>query len=66
MAKVIRTDWFGKKVNVLTVTGKTVRGEVTEVSDQFIVLTSNGIPTQVMVHAIVAIVAAEDGEAQES
>lgn len=65
MAKVIRTEWFGKQVNVLTVTGKAVSGEVTEVSDCYIVLADNGTLTQVMVHAIVAIVPATeqpDGE----
>jgi sRNA-binding regulator protein Hfq len=42
-------------VRVITVTGKALSGEVSEVTDQYIVLVSNGTPTQVMVHAIVAI-----------
>jgi sRNA-binding regulator protein Hfq len=62
MASSVKTGWFGRAVSVLMVNGKSAVGELTEVSEQFIVLTRNGIDTQIMVHAIVAIRLAGDKE----
>jgi len=55
MPTIVKTDWFGRQISVLTVTGQTVTGELTEVSDVYIVLTRNGAETQIMAHAIVAV-----------
>jgi sRNA-binding regulator protein Hfq len=68
MANVVKTSWFGNQVSVLTVNGKTVTGELTETSDNYIVLSRNGADVQIMVHAIVMIVpaAAKDAKAQQA
>ena len=55
MAGLVKTTWFGKQVSILMVNGKTVTGELSEVSDRYVVVTANKTETQVMDHAIVAI-----------
>ena len=55
MANVVKISWFGKNVSVLMVNGKTVTGELTEVTDNYIVLNMGGVETEIMVHAIIAI-----------
>lgn len=60
MAKLVRTEWFGKTIAVLLVNGKTATGELSEVTDTYIVLTRNGVRTQVMGQAIIAISLAEE------
>jgi len=64
MARVIKPEWFGKQVSVLMVNGKSVTGELSEVSDNFIVLSRGGAETQIMVHAIVAVRLATEKEGQ--
>jgi sRNA-binding regulator protein Hfq len=51
------------------VNGKTITGELTETSDNYIVLSRNGTEVQIMVHAIVMVVPAapkEDRSTQEA
>jgi sRNA-binding regulator protein Hfq len=55
MAGLIKTGWFGRQVSVLMVNGKSISGELSEVGEQYIVVTRAGSDTQVMAHAIVAI-----------
>jgi len=47
---------------VLMVNGKSVTGELSEVTDNYIVLTRGGVETQIMGHAIVAVRLAGDQE----
>jgi len=62
MAGLVKVGWFGKQVSVLMVNGKSVTGELSEVSDNYIVLTRGGVETQIMGHAIVAVRLAGDQE----
>lgn len=55
MAGLVKTGWFGKQITVLMVNGKSISGELSEVDDDYIVVTRNGSETQIMGHAIVAI-----------
>ena len=55
MAGLIKTGWFGRQVSVLMVNGKSISGVLSEVGDQYIVVTRGGSDTQIMSHAIVAI-----------
>ena len=55
MANVVKSSWFGRNVQVLMVNGKRISGEITEVSDSYVVLNTNKGEIQVMVHAIIAI-----------
>ena len=64
MARVIKPEWLVKQVSVLMVNGKSVTGELSEVSDNFIVLSRGGAETQIMVHAIVAVRLATEKEGQ--
>ena len=66
MAAIVKTVWFGKQLNVLLTTGKSVSGELTEVTDAYIILDRGGTEMQVMAHAIVMIVpaTAKDDKAQ--
>ncbi len=66
MAAIVKTVWFGRQLNVLLVTGKSVSGELTEVTDAYIVLDRDGTEVQVMAHAIAMIVpaATKDDQAQ--
>ena len=64
MADVVKSDWFGRKVNVLLSNGKKVSGELTQVSEHYIVLSSQSGEVQVMVHAIVLIRPAGTPEGQ--
>jgi sRNA-binding regulator protein Hfq len=65
MATVIKTEWFGKQVSVLMVNGKTVTGELAEVTENYLVLNVGAIQMQIMVHAIIAIRLATGREPQE-
>ena len=66
MAQVVKTEWFGRQISVLMVNGKSVTGELSEVTDSYIVLTRGSSETQVMVHAIIAVRAVAEKEAEES
>lgn len=58
-SNVVRTGWFGQRVTVVLLNGKALKGELTEVSERYIVLDADGVATQVMVHAIAVIRLAE-------
>jgi len=64
MAQVIKIEWFGRQISVLMVNGKSVTGELSEVTDNYIVLTRGSSETQIMVHAIIAVrvVSEKEGE----
>ena len=62
MASIVKSSWFGKQVSVLLVSGKSVAGELSEVSDHYIVLTTKAGEMQIMAHAIVAIRPAEQAQ----
>jgi sRNA-binding regulator protein Hfq len=55
MASTVKTEWFGRRVSVLTVNDKTIKGVLNEVTDQYLVLTRNDSETLIMCHAVVAI-----------
>jgi sRNA-binding regulator protein Hfq len=55
MAGLVKVGWFGRQISVLMVNGKSVTGELTEVSEHYIVVTRGGADTQIMAHAIMAI-----------
>jgi len=65
MATVIKTEWFGKQISVLMVNGKTVTGELAEVTERYLVLNVGAVQMQIMVHAIIAIRLATGKEPQE-
>jgi len=52
---VVKADWFGQRVRVMLLNGKALEGELTEVSECYIILEADGVATQVMVQAIVII-----------
>ncbi|MFP4176022.1 MAG: hypothetical protein ACOCTQ_01960 [Planctomycetota bacterium] len=54
-AEVVKSEWFGRELSVLLTNGKTVSGELTEVSPNFIVLDRDKGEVQVMKHAIILI-----------
>ena len=63
MADVVKTGWFGRKVHILLSNGKSINGEMTEVTDHYVVVEPEAKqPTQVMVHAIMAIRPIDDEE----
>jgi len=62
MAGLVKIGWFGRQVSVLMVNGKSVTGELSEVSEHYIVLTRGNAETQIMAHAMVAIRLAADKE----
>ncbi len=64
MAAIVKTVWFGRQLNVLLLTGKSVSGELTEVTDTYIVLDRGGTEVQVMAHAIAMIAPAAPKEDQ--
>ena len=67
MANVIKTGWFGRKVTVMLMNGKSTTGELTEVNDNYLVLEGeNGNETVVMVHAIIAVKLASSESPGES
>lgn len=55
MANVVKTQWFGKRISVLMVNGESLAGELTEVSDNYVVLDADDGQVQVMIHAIVTV-----------
>ena len=56
MADVVKRGWFGRQVHVVLSNGKSINGEMTEVTDNYIIVEPEGKnPTQIMVHAIVAL-----------
>jgi len=66
MAQVIKAEWFGRQISVLMVNGKSVTGELSEVTENYIVLARNSSETQIMVHAIVAVRPTTEKEDEES
>jgi small nuclear ribonucleoprotein (snRNP)-like protein len=62
MAGLVKVGWFGRQVSVLMINGKSITGELTEVSEHYVVITRAASDTQVMAHAIVAIRLAGDKE----
>ena len=67
MAGIVKTEWFGTQVTVLMVNGKSVTGELSETSENYIVLTRGASPIQIMAGAIVMIVpAAEKGKQSQA
>jgi len=56
MPAVVRPEWFGQKINVLMVNGKSATGELVETGDSYIVIKGQGgVQTQIMAHAIIAV-----------
>ncbi len=55
MANVIKPAWFARQIHILLVSGKSVTGELNEVTDNYVVLNTKDGEVQVMVHAIVAV-----------
>ena len=66
MANVLRSDWFGRQVNVLLVNGKTISGEVSEVTEHYIVLSRPKSDVQIMGSAMVVITAAEKSASDQN
>ncbi len=62
MPGLVKTGWFGKQINVAMVNGKSLTGELSEVSDLYIVITRGGTEVQIMAHAIIAIRLAAEGD----
>ncbi len=60
MAGLVKIGWFGRQISVLMVNGKSITGELTEVSEHYIVVTRGGSETQIMARAIVAIRLADE------
>jgi len=60
MAGLVKMGWFGRQISVLMVNGKSITGELTETSEQYIVVARGGAETQIMAHAIVAIRLADE------
>jgi len=57
---LVKVGWFGRQVTVLMVNDKSVSGELTEVSEHYIVVTRGTTDTQIMAHAVVAIRLADE------
>ena len=55
MPNAVRASWFGRELSVMLSNGKSLSGELTEVTEHYIVLKSKNVETQVMVHAILII-----------
>ncbi len=55
MAGVIKSGWFGKRVSVLMANDKSVSGVLSEVTENYIVLTQGGREIQIMCPAIIAV-----------
>jgi sRNA-binding regulator protein Hfq len=55
MADVVKAVWFGREVTVLVSNGKAVTGELSETSQNYIVLKTPKGEIQIMVHAIIMI-----------
>jgi sRNA-binding regulator protein Hfq len=68
MANVVKVSWFGNQISVLMINGKTITGELTETSDNYIVVSRGGSEVQIMVHAIVMVVpaATKDSKAAQT
>ncbi len=66
MAQIVKSEWFGRQVSVLMVNGKTITGELSEVTERYIVLARGSSETQIMVHAIIAVRLAAEKEGEES
>jgi len=56
---VVKATWFGQCIRVVMLNGKAIQGDLTEVSECYIVLEVEGVATQIMVHAIAVIRLAE-------
>lgn len=59
MADVVKSEWFGRNINVLLTNEKKVSGELTQVSENYIILDGPQGEVQVMTSAIVLIRPAE-------
>ena len=66
MATVLRSDWFGRQVSVLLVNGKTISGEVSEVTEHYVVLTRGKSDVQIMGSAIVLATASEKSASDQA
>lgn len=55
MANIVKVEWFGRQISILLVTGKTVTGELSEITDDYLVLMRGGAESLIMAHAIVAV-----------
>ncbi len=55
MASTVKTEWFNQRVKVLMMNDKSVSGTLSEVTDDYIVLTRGSAETQIMCHAIIAV-----------
>ena len=66
MGNVVRGSWFGRQVSVLLVNGKTIAGEVTEVTEHYVVLSRSNSEVQIMGSAIVLIAPSEKQSSEGS
>jgi len=66
MGNVVRGGWFGRQVSVLLVNGKTIAGEVTEVTDHYVVLSRKNSEVQIMGSAVVLITPSEKQSSEGS
>lgn len=66
MGNVVRGGWFGRQVSVLLVNGKTIAGEVTEVTEHYVVLSRSNSEVQIMGSAIVLIAPSEKQSSEGS
>lgn len=55
MAGAVKPSWFGRNISILLASGKWLTGELTEVTESYVVLRTDGGEVQVMVHAMVAV-----------
>ncbi len=54
-ANVVKPAWFGRQLAVTLMGGESVRGELTEVSENYIILNTKVGEKLLMVHAIIAV-----------
>ncbi len=64
MARMVKTEWFGKQITVMMVNDKSLSGTLSEVTDNYIVIERDGTETQIMCHAIVAVRLAAEKEGE--
>jgi len=65
MADMIKSGWFGKRIRVLMANDKSVSGVLSEVTENYLVLTQGDSEIQVMCPAIIAVRLAPEGAGQE-
>ena len=66
MANVVKSGWFGRQVSILLVNGKTISGEVSEVTEHYVVLTRGKSEVQIMGSAIVLATVSEKSAADQA